>query len=385
MKKIIFPFFFLVFISNISKAQFVEIPDSNFRNALMAQYPSCFNSNGMLDTTCSAIVMEIFLDVSGKLISSLEGIQYFKGLLHLFCNDNQLVIIPFLPKNLNYFLCSNNNLTVLPELPSSLEYLNCNNNHLQFLPNLPNSLIQLFCYDNDLTSLPAMYSTSLISFNCSANKIEELPTLPNALETFFCAQNQLKALPEIPPMIIEFGCDLNQIVSLPEIPKNVNSFSCSFNQLTTLPILHNQLFAITTNNNPLNCLPILPESLELLNVKSTNIKCLPNLPTNLSLDTILPICIDPSDICQVTGLASNKNLDFKLIRNPTNGSVRIELPYNGDGNWILSDISGRQLKEDNIANNEKLIELNLNDLPSGTYFFTLQMDGNASTAKVIKM
>ncbi|MBK9355545.1 MAG: T9SS type A sorting domain-containing protein [Bacteroidetes bacterium] len=86
-----------------------------------------------------------------------------------------------------------------------------------------------------------------------------------------------------------------------------------------------------------------------------------------------------------TGLASNKNLDFKLYPNPTNSSVRIELPYSGDGNWILSDISGRQIKAENIANNEKLMELNLNDLPSGTYFITIQLGGNVSTAKIIKM
>ncbi|MBK6338867.1 MAG: T9SS type A sorting domain-containing protein [Bacteroidetes bacterium] len=86
-----------------------------------------------------------------------------------------------------------------------------------------------------------------------------------------------------------------------------------------------------------------------------------------------------------TGLASNKNLDFKLFPNPTNGILRIELPYNGDGNYILSDISGRQLKADNIANNEKLMELNLNDLPSGTYFITIQLGGNVSTAKIVKL
>ncbi|MBK7506534.1 MAG: T9SS type A sorting domain-containing protein [Bacteroidetes bacterium] len=92
-----------------------------------------------------------------------------------------------------------------------------------------------------------------------------------------------------------------------------------------------------------------------------------------------------TEVKLTTGLASNKNLDFKLYPNPTNGSVRIELPYSGDGNWILSDISGRQLKAENIANNEKIMELNLNGLPSGTYFITIQLGGNVSTAKIIKM
>jgi hypothetical protein len=66
-------------------------------------------------------------------------------------------------------------------------------------------------------------------------------------------------------------------------------------------------------------------------------------------------------------------------------SVRIELPYNGDGNWLLSDMSGRQIKTDKIAYGEKIMELNLSDLPSGTYFITIQLANNVSTAKIIKM
>ncbi|MBK7137562.1 MAG: T9SS type A sorting domain-containing protein [Bacteroidetes bacterium] len=61
------------------------------------------------------------------------------------------------------------------------------------------------------------------------------------------------------------------------------------------------------------------------------------------------------------------------------------MPYSGDGNWILSDISGRQIKTNYIANGEKVMELNLSDLPSGTYFITIQLGGNVSTAKIVKM
>ena len=61
------------------------------------------------------------------------------------------------------------------------------------------------------------------------------------------------------------------------------------------------------------------------------------------------------------------------------------MPYIGDGNWILSDISGRQIKTNYIANGEKVMELNLSDLPSGTYFITIQLGGNVSTAKIVKM
>ncbi len=35
------------------QAQYVTIPDVNFRNALKVQYPTCFNANNQLDTVCA--------------------------------------------------------------------------------------------------------------------------------------------------------------------------------------------------------------------------------------------------------------------------------------------------------------------------------------------
>ncbi|MBK8674607.1 MAG: T9SS type A sorting domain-containing protein [Bacteroidetes bacterium] len=119
------------------------------------------------------------------------------------------------------------------------------------------------------------------------------------------------------------------------------------------------------------------------------------LPVNTKIENNAAIYFDynapiitnfaTTEVKLTTGLANNKNLDFKLYPNPTNGTVRIELPYSGDGNWILSDISGRQIKTNYFANGEKVMELNLSDLPLGTYFITIQLGGNVSTAKIIKM
>ncbi len=66
MKKLIFTCLLFLFIANITKAQFVEIPDSNFRNVLKTIYPTCFNASNMMDTTCSAIVNEIQLYIYSK-------------------------------------------------------------------------------------------------------------------------------------------------------------------------------------------------------------------------------------------------------------------------------------------------------------------------------
>ncbi len=81
-KKLIF-----ILLSSIfsAYAQFITLPDTNFRNALIAKYPSCFNVNLDLDTTCTDIVNATYLDVQGvspyiTLISDMDGIQYFDNL-----------------------------------------------------------------------------------------------------------------------------------------------------------------------------------------------------------------------------------------------------------------------------------------------------------------
>ncbi|MBK9352531.1 MAG: T9SS type A sorting domain-containing protein [Bacteroidetes bacterium] len=403
MKKLIFTCLLFVFFANIAKAQFVEIPDVNFRNALKVKYPTCFNASDLMDTTCGMIVNEDTLIVKSRLIPSIEGVKYFKKLKYLDCSFNQLGSLPILPSSLTHLDIRYNIFSSLPILPNTITYLDCEYNQLTSLPSLPSSLIILYCNENQLTSLPLLPS-SLEFLYCINNKLNSLPTLPNSLtralfdynnltslptlpsslKYLYCDNNQLTNLPTLPNSLFRLDCLNNQLTSLPNLPGTLESLYCDNNQFTSLPSLPALLKHLTCTGNPLGCLPLLPNSLLSLRVKGTLIKCYPN-QVSATKDTILPICTNPSDICQVTGLASNKNLDFKLFPNPTNGILRIELPYNGNGNWILSDISGRQFKTDNIANGEKLMELNLNDLPSGTYFITIQLGGNVSTAKVIKM
>ena len=77
MKNKIYTLLLFAFMGNIANAQYVSIPDVNFRNALKAKYPNCFNASDKMDTTCSAIVNEDSLDVSQRTIESLQGIKYF--------------------------------------------------------------------------------------------------------------------------------------------------------------------------------------------------------------------------------------------------------------------------------------------------------------------
>ena len=74
----------------------------------------------------------------------------------LDCSNNQLSVLPELPRGLKKLYCSDNKLTVLPELPLMLELLDCSANQLSILPKLPLMLELLDCSDNKLSVLPKL-------------------------------------------------------------------------------------------------------------------------------------------------------------------------------------------------------------------------------------
>jgi Leucine-rich repeat (LRR) protein len=126
--------------SDVLNQNWVEIPDKNFRRFLKETYPNSFNSQDMMNTTCSEVLTARMMACSYESIASLQGIQYFKGLDSLECNNNQLTSLPALPSGLTYLDCDNNQLTSLPALPSGLTSLDCHQNQLTSLPALPSGL-----------------------------------------------------------------------------------------------------------------------------------------------------------------------------------------------------------------------------------------------------
>ena len=83
-----------------ANAQYVSIPDSNFRNYLRTNYPTCMNAGGQLDTTCTSLLAATQLSVRYNTISNLDGVQYFKNITMLNCMDVSLTMIPKFPPSL---------------------------------------------------------------------------------------------------------------------------------------------------------------------------------------------------------------------------------------------------------------------------------------------
>ena len=192
MKKIHFLFLFIVCLQSI-KAQFVTIPDANFVNWLQGNVPSAMIGNQM-DTTSLAVTSRTFVDVGFQNIFNLNGIQYFKSLTSLWCNDNSITNLPPLSNSLSHLLCNNNQLTSLPILPSTLVNINCSNNQLTNLPSLPTNLLVLNCSHNNISCLPIFPNMPSVYIPDIAGFIKALDISSNP---FTCLPNYVGAMDSV--------------------------------------------------------------------------------------------------------------------------------------------------------------------------------------------
>lgn len=206
----------IVIFSIVVKAQYVSIPDSNFRNYLFTKYPSCFNAAKQMDTTCTAIVNETQLMANNTNFTSIDGIEYFDNLKDLNVEYNNIASIYKLPTNLITLNCSFNKLTGLPSLPINLKKLNCSVNSILTLPVLPNSLTFL---------------------EITGNKVSALPVLPNSIDTLRISSNLLTVLPtSLPPNLSDFQIQANYNISvIPNLPSSLKYFECGSTNITSLP------------------------------------------------------------------------------------------------------------------------------------------------------
>jgi len=148
------------------------VPDDNFEKALIdlgydTGNPDDYVPVANIDTITN-------LNISGKSITDLTGIEYFAALTTLICSNNNLTDIN-VSKNTNLInlICTNNSLTTLNiSNIATLSLLYCQFNGLTDLDLSNNSaLTELHAYDNQLTSLNVKNgnNTNMIGFNAINN------------------------------------------------------------------------------------------------------------------------------------------------------------------------------------------------------------------------
>ncbi|MBQ6919894.1 MAG: leucine-rich repeat domain-containing protein, partial [Synergistaceae bacterium] len=129
-----------------------NFPDDNFRSYVSSNFDT--DSNGVLSDEEIANVTSIY--VSGRGISSLQGVEHFTALTSLYCEENQLTALDVTNNTaLTSLECSGNQLTALDvSNNTALEWLSCSNNKLTALDVSKNTaLATLECFSNQLTAL----------------------------------------------------------------------------------------------------------------------------------------------------------------------------------------------------------------------------------------
>lgn len=311
MRKILLSFFVLLTTLAIH-AQIVNIPDANFKNALLTHNPVIdLNADGQIQVS-EAVAFTGTINVQYKNIANLTGINAFANITGLICAGNsltsfilnnfpslqlincsgnaigplQLSNLPALTElnlDLNRFLTqytlSLNNLpalkiiscwdcrinTLLLSNLNSLEFLYCpySLSGTLFLNNLP-SLSKVDCSWGNLTSISITGSNALKELNCTLNNNLTSITLsnPGILEKLYCARNKLTALPASLNSLRILDCSENLLTSIPvnnsnaldslDISRNLfTSFTLTNKpQLRTLFCSRNQLTSITLSNLP---------------------------------------------------------------------------------------------------------------------------------------
>lgn len=298
-----------------------NFPDDNFRDYIKTYIASGSN---VLTVEKRSKVEKI--EVEGRNISSLEGIEAFPNLTELNCgnnsiqnldlrqnpklktlkcNKNQLTQLD-LSKNpdIKYLYCSDNQLEQLDVSHLELDYLYCSNNKLEQL-DVKNSkwLRELDCSKNELTGLDVdvTHKPNLIRVECQNNQLTSLILGENkGLEKLNCANNQLTQL------------NLNNMISLKEL-------KCQNNQLTALDV----------SSSP---------DLTILVLKNNHLTSL-NLDSNPHLDFSITD-VYHSDFNNVYTVTLNPDRTFDLSTLPGNFEIsRVREWVNGNANGYILTVN----------------------------------------------
>ena len=368
MKNLILLFCLIYSIS--TTAQIINIPDANFKNALVNTNCASFsptiyplavddvdtNDDGEIQVSEALAVTGLV--IQNKQISSLSGIEEFTNLLTLHCKENQLTSLDLQGLNDMVFIsCGNNQLTDLNITGlDSLQAVNCNNNNLTSIDISGHpSLLSINCRFNDLTTLNISGANKLENIACAVNKITSLDISVDmvSLNTIHCNNNQLPFL-HIPnlPLLRDLNCAYNPMDSFslsPLLPnleqlrvddigideldvstydKLINLY-CRDNYLTTLDVQNcGNLYRVFCSSN-LGSLFTKNGSDEMLFIENSSVTGFNN---NLAY-----ICADEFEIADVKMLVDtnlttvNSYCTFVPggLYYPVQGQVRMDLDLNG--------------------------------------------------------
>ena len=325
MKKL----FLLLALPMIGFGQNVNIPDANFKAALVGNI--AINTNGDNEIQVSeASVFNGTINVYSLNIFSLSGIEAFVSLTVLFCQNNPLTNLDVSGCTaLNSLSCQNSQLT-------SLDVSGCT------------ALTTLYCPYNLITSLDVSGCTALTDLSCYYNELTSLDVSGcTALTDLLCAYNQLTSL------------DVSTCTALTYLV-------CSNNNLTSLNVkncnnINMDLYAKTNPN--LSCI-------EVDNVAWSNA----NWPNTIDATASFSLNCSGAGISDI-----NESNTLMLYPNPAVSELNIL----GEGafSYEISDMSGKIFFQGEVNESDKI---RIAELNAGVYNITHITENKIQTLRFIK-
>ncbi|PQJ78372.1 T9SS type A sorting domain-containing protein [Polaribacter porphyrae] len=250
-----FTLLFAFLISFTLVAQNVNIPDSNFKNALLSDATINTNSDNEIQVS-EAQAFTGTIQVSNKNISDLTGIEFFDNLTKLYCHYNNLTTINLKDnKELLELGASNNKINFIEvDKNVKLQVLGLGDNELTNINIDENvNLIELYLNANKLNTIDVSKNTALGKLLIGGNNLTSLNVLQNTnLRTLSCAENSISDLDISNCLLLEdLNCGYNNLSTL-NTANNISLFeiSCDDNSLTFLDVTKNvNLLQLFCRNN----------------------------------------------------------------------------------------------------------------------------------------
>jgi hypothetical protein len=358
MRKAIIPILMLIG-SYTGFAQIVNIPDANFKNALvntncvdtfgnwLPDIDADFNNDGEIQVSEALAIDNLHLNNNN--IISLEGLQSFSNLEILYCSYNDVITMDVSQNpNLEILHCYDNELTSVnvTQNPFLLDFL-CQNNNLTNIDVSQNSnLIQLSVSSNYLTSINVNNNTNLITLLVRSNELTSLDV----------SQNE---------NLQELTCSFNSILSLDisNLPL-IYDLDCRYNSLTSLNIKNGNnidlIFMDADENPDLTCIQV--DDVAIAKSQSAWEK---------------DGWAEYSEEC-ILGIAQVEQFDIALYPNPVQNVLKINSDIVFDSIKIYS-LGGSILSEVSDFN-----EIDVSKLNTGTYFAQVSLKDQSIFKMFIK-
>ena len=348
-----------------------NFPNANFRNYLLGLYPKGY-------ITQTDVNNRTYMDISGKSISKITGIQYFTELKTLYANDNLLNMVDLTSNTkLEYLYIQDNRLAELKLTGlTQLKTLNISRNWITntnsvtggCLPGLSTcySLQTLYCNENsNLTTFDVSAMSALKTIDCRNN---------TSLTTMDCYHNRLTTLyVNGNTALTQLRCyenpDLTKIIGLDECTAitYLDCEDCAITDLSAVNSMTN-IATLLARNNMLTSLTVTGKT-KLTNLRVngnttlTDLTCYRNALTTLNVTGCSGLktlkCYENANLAAITGLANCTAITY--------------LDCEDCAITSLSAVQSMANIEKLYARNNKLTTL---DVSQSLYLNTLRVSGN---------